>query len=132
MERIRKYRYTITFSTIEDFLYQFKHFENKNINYIFAYNDLSENLIQLKKEKTLMILEWKKEMDYTIKLIEIKENELKEIKNKYQMLLNEINHLKRDHKSNYDDYNSNKPGNKLYLAIISLYKKYSQNFDKRR
>ncbi len=126
VERIRKYRYTITFSTIEDFLYQFKHFENKNINYIFAYNDLSENLIQLKKEKTLMILEWKKEMDYTIKLIEIKENELKEIKNKYQMLLNEINHLKRDHKSNYDDYNSNKPGNKLYLAIISLYKKYSQ------
>ena len=129
VERIRKYSYTITFSTIEDFIYQFKQFENMNINYIHAYNDLSESLIQLKKEKNLMILEWKKEMDYTIKLIEIKENELKEIKNKNQMLLNEINHLKGDYKNNYNDnfnYNSNKPENKIYLAIISLYKKYSQ------
>ena len=47
IERIRKYRYTITFSTIEDFFDEFKQFENNNIKYIFVYNDLSENLIQL-------------------------------------------------------------------------------------
>ena len=109
VERIRKYRYSVKFNTIDDFLNQFKLFENKNINHIYQYNSINEELLQLKKEKNSMIIEWKKEMDYTLNLIEIKENELNDIKNKNKSYEKRL-YLK----------------NKLYLSIISLFKKFSQ------
>ena len=73
----------------------------KNINYIYQYNDIKEELLQLHKEKQLMILEWKKEMDYTLKLIEIKENELKDIKNKNEMLLEQLKIISKNTKTNF-------------------------------
>ncbi len=124
VERIRQYRNSITFSNVEDFLSQFKQFENKNINYIYQYNDIKEELLQLHKEKQLMILEWKKEMDYTLKLIEIKENELKDIKNKNEMLLEQLKIISKNTKTNYQ--NKKELKNKVYLSIVSLFKKFSQ------
>ena len=124
IERIRQYRNSITFSNVDDFLSQFKQFENKNLNYIYQYNDIKEELLQLHKEKQLMILEWKKEMDYTLKLIEIKENELKDIKNKNEMLLEQLKIISKNTKTNFK--NKKEPKNKVYLSIVSLFKKFSQ------
>ena len=71
-----------------------------------------------------MILEWKKEMDYTLKLIEIKENELKDIKNKNEMLLEQLKIISKNTKTNFK--NKKEPKNKVYLSIVSLFKKFSQ------
>ena len=126
VERIRKYRYSVKFNTIEDFLYQFKLFENKNINHIYQYNSINEELLQLKKEKNSMIIEWKKEMDYTLNLIEIKENELNDIKNKNKSLLEQLENITNETNEKYKNEKRLYLKNKLYLSIISLFKKFSQ------
>ena len=59
-----------------------------------------------------MILEWKKEMDYTLKLIEIKENELKDIKNKNEMLLEQLKIISKNTKTNIKNKKEQK--NKKY------------------
>ena len=126
VERIRKYRYSVKFNTIEDFLYQFKLFENKNINHIYQYNSINEELLQLKKEKNSMIIEWKKEMDYTLNLIEIKENELNDIKNKNKSLFEQLENITNETNEKYKNEKRLYLKNKLYLSIISLFKKFSQ------
>ena len=126
VERIRKYRYSVKFNTIEDFLNQFKLFENKNINHIYEYNSINEELLQLKKEKNSMIIEWKKEMDYTLNLIEIKENELNDIKNKNKSLLEQLENITNETNEKYKNEKRLYLKNKLYLSIISLFKKFSQ------
>ncbi len=126
VERIRKYRYSVKFNTIEDFLNQFKLFENKNINHIYEYNSINEELLQLKKEKNSMIIEWKKEMNYTLNLIEIKENELNDIKNKNKCLLEQLENITNETNEKYKNEKRLYLKNKLYLSIISLFKKFSQ------
>ena len=126
VERIRKYRYSVKFNTIEDFLYQFKLFENKNINHIYQYNSINEELLQLKKEKNSMIIERKKEMDYTLNLIEIKENELNDIKNKNKSLFEQLENITNETNEKYKNEKRLYLKNKLYLSIISLFKKFSQ------
>ena len=126
VERIRKYRYSVKFNTIDDFLNQFKLFENKNINHIYKYNSINEELLQLKKEKNSMIIEWKKEMNYTLNLIEIKENELNDIKNKNKCLLEQLENITNETNEKYKNEKRLYLKNKLYLSIISLFKKFSQ------
>ena len=120
MKRIRDYRYSIIFVTVDDFLFQFNQLENKNLNHISEYNSLSKQLFQLKKEQNSLIAEWKKEMDYTLKGIEKKENELKLIKDKNVILLKEVKHLKKISKKSIIDSTKYK-NNKLFNSIMNLY-----------
>ena len=99
IKRIRDYRYSIIFGNVDDFIFQFNQLENKNLNHISEYNILSKQLFQLKKEQNSMEIEWKKEMDYTLKGINIKEKELKLIIEKNVMLLKEVKHLKKYQKN---------------------------------
>ncbi len=126
MKRIRDYRYSIIFVTVDDFIFQFNQLEKKNLNLISEYNSLSKQLLQLRKEQDLMITERKKEMDYTLNLIEIKENELNDIKNKNKCLLEQLENITNETNEKYKNEKRLYLKNKLYLSIISLFKKFSQ------
>ena len=120
IKRIRDYRYSIIFGNVDDFIFQFNQLENKNLNHISEYNILSKQLFQLKKEQNSMEIEWKKEMDYILKGINIKEKELKLIIEKNVMLLKEVKHFKKISKKSMI-YSSKKKNNKLFNSILNLY-----------
>ena len=125
MKRIRDYRYSIIFVTVDDFIFQFNQLEKKNLNLISEYNSLSKQLLQLRKEQDLMITERKKEMDYTLKGIDKKEKELKLIIDKNVILLKEVKHLKKISKKSIIDLSKRK-NNKLFNSILNLYNECSK------
>ena len=93
-KRIRYYKYNLCFPTPEDFFYAMKKFEKDTIIFIDSYNDLRDEIKELKKEKEIVEKEKEKEILSGIGLIKEKEFELKIQKNKFNLLNREIYTLK--------------------------------------
>ena len=93
-KRIRDYKYNLCFPTPDDFFYALKKFEKDTIIYIDHYNDLRNQIIELKKEKEIVEKEKEKELLSGIGVLKEKEFELNLQKNKFNLLNREINTLK--------------------------------------
>ena len=93
-QRIRNYKFNLIYPTPDDFFYALKKFEKDTINFINQYNDLRNEIMELKKEKEIVEKEKEKEILSGIGIIKQKEFELKIQKNKLNLLNREINILK--------------------------------------
>ena len=112
-ERIKHYKAELIFNTPDEFLAQLKKYEDENIVLINKYNDLSDELIELNKEK--------KELEKTIEIrnnmeqseLELKEKELKALIDKNTSLLSEVKSLSHMEKSS-----PSQGGNKLFNQVL--------------
>ncbi len=95
--RIRNYKYNLCFNTPEDFMDALKKYEKETRNYISYYNELSNNIFELKTEKDLIEKEKEKAILSKLPIIKEKEFALNIQKNRYNLLFKEYANLKGIH-----------------------------------
>jgi hypothetical protein len=92
-EKIRQYKQNVIYPTAQEFLAQFKKFEDENINLINTYNELVNELRYIHKERNELYIETKKEDDIKQNELDEKTKELEALKLRNRNLTKEIKDL---------------------------------------
>jgi len=136
INRVRNYKYELIFKTPQEFFEKINKFETIDLNLMDDYNRLRLKIKEINKERDIEKKLFISEKELVIKNLKAKEKEIISVKNKYNLLLNEVNTLKKNLNKkttkraktaksrlfSYDNFKKEKLSKvKLHSKVLELY-----------